>query len=225
MTATGGPGNDLFVAAPGTLVPGDQINGNGGTDTLGLIGAGTFNLAAPTALANIAIITAQEGQPAYSGGGKSFAVQNQIINLRAGLNAIVNVSPDSTFNPNNPDAATITIVGANNSDTINLASGNDVVTFGSPAETVNLGSGNDTIMVTASTIGATIGNGTGHSTLDATGAGTMVMGRATSAISRRHCCRPPRPPICSPRTASPGSSWTTPAPPRTHCRPAVRTRR
>ena len=62
---------------------------------------------------------------------------------------------------------TITIVGVANSDIINLASGNDVVTVGGPTETVNLGSGNDTINVSA----ATIGNGAGHNTLDVTGGG------------------------------------------------------
>jgi len=184
MTAAGGRGNDLFVAASGTLVAGDQINGNGDTDTLGLIGAGLFNLAAPATLANIAFITAQEGQSAYVAGGNSFAAQNQVVDLRNGLNAIVNVSPDSTFNPNNPHPAVITIVGANNSDTINLASGNDIVTVGSPAETVNLGSGNDTIMVTASTIGAMIGNGTGQNTLNPSGGGTMAMGSNISDIAK-----------------------------------------
>ena len=182
-TVTGGPGNDLVAAASGTLVAGDQINGNGGTDTLALVGAGAFNLAVPATLANIAIIAAQEGQAAYSGGGKTYTARNQIIELRAGLNAIVNVSPDTAINAGNPDIPTITIIGANNSDIVNLASGNDIVTVGSAAETVNLGSGNDTISVTSATIGATIGNGTGLNTLDVSGGGTMTMGSNINSIS------------------------------------------
>ena len=83
----------------------------------------------------------------------------------------------------NPKPATITIVGAANSDIIDLASGNDVVTVGGPNETVNLGSGNDTINVNAATIGATIGNGTGHNTLDVTGGETMTMGPRITDIA------------------------------------------
>ena len=103
--------------------------------------------------------------------------------LRAGLNATVNVESDASLNANDPKPATITIVGAANSDVINLASGNDVVTVGGSNETVNLGLGNDTINVDAATIGATIGNGTGHNTLDITGGGTMAMGSHISDIA------------------------------------------
>ena len=95
--------------------------------------------------------------------------------LRAGLNATVNVEFDASLNANDPKPATITIVGAANDDTINLGSGNDVVTVGN-RETVNLGTGNDTIIVNSATIGATIGNGTGQNTLDVTGGGTITMG-------------------------------------------------
>ena len=168
----------------GTLSAGDRINGGGGTNTLDLVGPGTFNLAAPTTLADIQIITAQEGQPAYSGGGATFAAQNQIAALRSGLDAMVDVSPAASLNAANPKSATITIVGAaGDSSTINLASGNDLVTLGSAAETANLGTGNDTITVNALTIGATIGNGTGQDTLDVTGGGTMAMGANISDIA------------------------------------------
>ena len=181
-TVQGGPGNDLVIAASNTLSAGDQIDGGGGTNTLALEGAGTFNLTRPTTLANVEIIAAQEGQAAYNGGGQTFVAQNQIVTLRDGLNATVDVSPATSVNPNNPKPPTITIVGANNADVINLASGNDVVTVGSTAETVNLGSGNDTIMVSSTTIGATIGDGTGQNTLDITG-GTMAMGSSISDIA------------------------------------------
>ena len=180
---TGTVGNDTSIAASATLSSGDKIDGGGGSNTLALEGPGTFNLALPTTLTNVQTITATEGQAAYSGGGQTFAAQNQIVVLRAGLNATVNVESDTNLNANNPKPATITIVGAANSDVINLASGNDVVAVGGPNETVNLGSGNDTINVNAATIGATIGNGTGHNTLNVTVGGTMTMGSQITDIA------------------------------------------
>ena len=167
----------------GALKATDKIDGGSGSNTLALEGPGTFNLALPTTLTDVQTITATEGQAAYSGGGQTFAAQNQIVVLRAGLNATVNVDGDTSLNANDPKPATITIVGAANSDVINLASGNDVVTVGGPDETVNLGSGNDTINVNAATIGATIGNGTGHNTLDVTGGGAMMMGSHITDIA------------------------------------------
>jgi hypothetical protein len=183
-TINGGSGNTTIIAASNTATAGDHIDAGTGSNTLALEGPGTFNLALPTTLANIQTITAEEGQSAYSGGGQTFAAQNQIVVLRAGFNATVNVEPDASLNANNPKAATITIVGAANSDTINLASGNDVVTVGGPNETINLGSGNDTINVNAATIGATIGNGSGHSTLNVTGGGTITMGSNITDIAK-----------------------------------------
>ena len=179
----GGPAEDIVVATSNTLNSGDQIDGAEGANLLVLSGAGAFNLSAPATLANIAQIDAQEGQAAYSGGGKTFDAQNQIVVLRAGLDVTVNVEADASFSAANPKPATITIVGAANSDVINLASGNDVVTVGGSDETVNLGSGNDSIKVNAATIGATIGNGTGFDTLDVTGGGTMAMGSNISDIA------------------------------------------
>jgi len=179
-TIHAGAGNDIINAKSGTLSAGDVIDGGGGTDTLALVGAGTFNLQLPTTLTNIKTVTAQEGQPISA----TNAAQNQIITLRNGLNNVtVNVSADPTINPNNPKAPTITITGAQNNDVINLASGNDVVTLGSTAETVHGGSGNDTILVNSSTIGATIDGGTGHSTLNATGGGTFAMGSNITDIA------------------------------------------
>ena len=149
---------------------------------MALEGPGTFNLPLPTSLNNVQTITATEGQAAYTGGRHTFAAQNQIIVLRAGLNATVNVKSDASLNPNNPKPATITIVGAANSDVINLASGNDVVTVGK-GETIHLGTGDNTIIVNAATIGSTIGNGTGHNTLNVTGGGAMAMGSNIADIA------------------------------------------
>ena len=182
-TIDGGSGNNTIIAISNTATAGDHIDGGTGSSTLALQGPGTFNLTLPKTLANVETITAEEGQPAYSGGGQTFAAQNQIIVLRAGLDATVNVEPDASLNANNPKAATITIVGAANHDAINLASGNDVVTVGS-GETVNLGTGNNTIIVNARTIGAAIGGGTGQNTLDVTGGGTMTMGSNITDIAK-----------------------------------------
>lgn len=179
----GGADKNTIVAANATLSSGDQINGgSGGANTLDLTGAGTFNLTLPTTLTNVQIVDAQEGQAAYSVGSQSFAANNKIVTLRSGLNVTVDVSP-AVINPLNPKPATITIVGANDASVINLASGNDVVTVGSPAETVHGGTGADQIQVTASMIGATIDGGTGNSTLDVLDGGSVVMGASITNIS------------------------------------------
>ncbi|HUN50383.1 MAG TPA: hypothetical protein VMU42_04680, partial [Candidatus Sulfotelmatobacter sp.] len=178
----GGAGNDTFIAKSGTLTSGDVADGGGGTNTLELQGAGSFNLATPTTLTNIQVITAQEGQSAGSANGQIFAAQNQIITLRAGLNATINVSA-ATLNPANPKPATITIIGAQNNDVINLATGNDSVTLGGVGETVNGGGGNNIFTVSSSTIGATINGGTGTNTLQVTGGGTMAMGSNITGIA------------------------------------------
>ena len=134
---------------------GDSITGGTGTgvsNQLLLSGGGAFNLAALTKLANIQVITAQEGEGATA----------QTVTLRAGLNATVNVASDTATGDPSPG---ITIIGAANSDVINLGSGNDTVTPGA-GETVNSGGGNDTYNVTAATIGSvTINGGSGTNTL------------------------------------------------------------
>jgi hypothetical protein len=182
-TIDGGPENNTIIASSNTATAGDQIDGGSGSNTMALEGPGTFNLALPTTLTNVQTITAEEGQPAYSGSGESFSAQNQIVVLRAGLDATVNVE-SASLNANDPKPATITIVGAANDDTISLGSGNDVVTVGS-GETVNLGTGSNTIIVNAATIGAaTIGAGSGQNTLDVTAGGTMAMGSNITDIAK-----------------------------------------
>jgi hypothetical protein len=167
-----GDGDDTINAGPGTLNSGDNINGGGGTTALVLQGAGIFNLGVPATLVNIGVIDVQEGQPAFG----AFAAKNQIIDLRNGLDATVNVLP-AVVNAGNPNKPIITIVGAHNADVINLGSGNDSVNVGDTRETVNGGTGTDTVTVSSSTIGATIGGGSGGAnTLQVTGGGTMSMG-------------------------------------------------
>ena len=84
-------------------------------------GGGAFNLAALTKLTNIQVITAQERQGTTA----------QTVTLRNNLNSTVNVTPGGA-------RPGITIIGANNTDVINLGAGNDTVTLGNN-ETVNGG--------------------------------------------------------------------------------------
>jgi len=183
-TIHAGAGNDIIIATNNTLNPGDVIDGGGGANTLELQGGGIFNLKAPTTLTDIQTVTAQESQ-----------TQLQFVFLRNGLNNVaVNVSPDTSVTPSNPIPPTIFIFGANNNDTINLGSGDDVVELGSAAEKVNLGSGNDFIFATSSTIDATIGNGTGaDNSLVVTGGGTMTMGADITDISEALLLRSAKP--------------------------------
>ena len=215
----GGAGNDLFIAADGTLNSCDTADGAGGTNTLLLQGGGYFDLGAPTKLANIQVVDAQEAQPSWNqhgsdgghgpgdawgddqnhhgdagggdrwghggdGGGDGHGYTGQMVVLRDGMNTVtVNVAP-AALDPHNPNPATITIIGANNNDVINLASGADTVVMGSAAETVNGGSGADTIIVDGSTIGATINGGTsGKSVLEVRGGGTVTMGGSVTNIA------------------------------------------
>lgn len=168
-TVHGGAGNNVIVATNGTLNAGDKIDGGpDGHNTLALQGGGTFDLHAPATLTDIQTMTAQEGA------GSAW----QTLYLRDGLSATVNVA-SAAAGAKNPG---ITIHGANDSDTINLGSGNDDVFLGSTAETVNGGNGNDTFHVTAATIGATLHGSTGSNLLDVTGGGTMAMGSNITGI-------------------------------------------
>ena len=170
-TVAGGAASNTIIAKTATLTTGDTISGGTATNTLALQGGGTFNLAAPATLTNIAFITAQEGQGTTA----------QTVTLRAGLNATVNVASDTTATDTSP---TITITGAANSDVINLGSGNDTVTLGA-GETVNGGGGNNTFKVASATLaGVTINGGTkGTNTLSITGGGTATMGAAITGIT------------------------------------------
>ena len=165
-TVAGGVGNNTIIAKTNTLTTGDNINGGTGTNTLQLVGGGSFNLAAPTTLTNIAFITAQEGASGTTA---------QTVTLRAGLNATVNVASDP--------AGGITIFGATNGDVINLGAGNDTITLGS-GETVNGGAGTDVYNVTNTTIAnVTINSGTGSNTLVVNGGGNATMGSKITGIN------------------------------------------
>lgn len=140
-----------------------------------MVGGGIFNLNIPTTLIGIQTIDAEEGQAAAVSGDRVYASTTQVITLRDGLDATVNVAP-ATITAGNPKPATITINGAQNADVINLGAGYDAVTVGSIAETIHGGTGHNTISVTAATIGAAIDGGTGTSELLVSGGGAMFIG-------------------------------------------------
>ena len=60
-TVAGGAANNMIIAKTATLTAGDNVSGGTATNTIALQGGGTFNLATPATLMNIAVITAQEG--------------------------------------------------------------------------------------------------------------------------------------------------------------------
>lgn len=161
------------LATAATLLPADSITGGTGTgvvNTLELSGGGSFNLASLAKLTNFQIIDAQEGEAATA----------QTITLRAALkNVTVNVAADASG-----DASPgITIIGANDSDVINLGPGADTVTLGN-GETVNGGSGTDVYNVTKTTIAnTTIKGGSGTNTLVVNGGGTATMGANITGIN------------------------------------------
>jgi hypothetical protein len=170
VTISAGPVSSVFIATAASLIAGDSITGGSGTgvsNQLLLSGGGTFNLAAPATLTNIALITAQE-----EGSGATA----ETVTLRAGLNATVSVASAT--------GGAITITGAANSDIINLGSGTDTVTLGA-GETVNGGTGTDVYNVAAATIGNVTINGgmTGTNTLNITSGGTATMGSKITGIN------------------------------------------
>ncbi len=181
LTLDSGTGADTLIVGSGTLSADNRDDGGDGFDTLILRGPGMFDLRAPASLTGIEAITAREGQAAFAAGGRTFPAQNQLVLLRDGLDATVNVSPAAP-NPANPKPATITIVGAHNAAVINLGSGNDTMIVDDARETVRGGSGDDTIQVNSATIGATIDGGTGSSRLMITGGGVAAMGDSITRI-------------------------------------------
>jgi hypothetical protein len=177
-TFTGGFENDTIVAVNASPSTGDAFTGGSGTNTLVLSGGGTFNLAAPTTLANIPTVDAAEGQAAA--GGVPNGVQT--VDLRAGLNQTVNVA-SGTPNPLDPNPETITINGAANNDVINLGAGTDTVVLGGTGETVNGGGGIAFIDSTSAFAGALVnGTASGTTTLKITNGGTATLNTSDSHL-------------------------------------------
>jgi hypothetical protein len=99
MTIVGTTGNDTFNTATNTLNSHRSINGNGGVDTLDLIGGGYFDLGAPSTLTNIEIVTAQE------------SAAGTTVFMRNGLNVTLDVTPGGS--------GSLLIYGDNDSDVSN----------------------------------------------------------------------------------------------------------
>ncbi len=183
-TVSGGAAANTVIATNGALSAGDRIDaGSSGNNTLVLSGGGTFNLALPAALAGIQTIDAQEGQPTNTANGIVYPSTQQTVDLRAGMNGVtVSVAPPAATGNTAPP--TITIVGAANTDFIDLhdSTGADAVTMGA-GESFLGGSGNDTILVTAATIGDAINGGTGAAELYFSGGGAVTLGGNVSNIA------------------------------------------
>jgi autotransporter passenger strand-loop-strand repeat protein len=163
----GGPAGATIVAASLTLTNGDVIAPSAGANVLVLQGGGTFNLAKPKTLANIATVQASEGA----------GIDKQTITLRDGLNVTLNVAPSGGA------GAGITIKGANDASVINLGTGADAVTLGSSAETVNGGGGVNTISATTATVGALIVDSADKTALIVSGGGTGALNAGDSGIA------------------------------------------
>ena len=177
VTIAAGLGNDTIVAPNATLNSHDAINGGGGTNTLVLSGAGSFDLGAPSQLAGIQVVNAGEGQAGAGGTPHG----PQIVYLRDGLDLTMNVAP-GTPNPANLNPEIITIYGAANSDIINLGKGTDRVVAGGTGETVNGGGGTALVQATAALAGALVNGGTGKTTLELTTGGTATLNAASNDL-------------------------------------------
>ena len=174
-TIAAGAGDDIFIATNATLNSRDRIDGGGGTNTLQLAGAGSFDLGAPAQLANIQVVKATEGQAPISG----ITDSTQTIYLRDGLALAVNVA-SGTPNHANSNPETITIYGSSANNVITLGSGTDTVVLGGAGETVIGGSGTALLKATTAEAGALVKGGGGKTTLEITNGGTATLNAATT---------------------------------------------
>jgi autotransporter passenger strand-loop-strand repeat protein len=164
-TIHGSGGNNTIIAAVGTLNAGDVIDGGPASNTLQLVGGGSFNLQTPTTLGDISVVQAAEGA----------AASLQTIIMRDGLNVTVDVTSSA--------GGKITITGANDSDVFNLGDGADTVTLGSANETVKTGAGGDTIKATAATAGALIEGAAATATMAVSGGGTVTLNVGDTSLA------------------------------------------
>ena len=166
----GTAGDDVIVVQAAAIGTGDAVNTGGGTDTLRLVGAGTFDLRKLASVTGVERLVAQEGGSGHA----------QNVWLRDGTALDVEVK-GSFDNYGAGFLNSITIHGARNADTIRLGAGVSVVHLGDVRETVIGGSGSVAIFADARLLSATLSGGGGGGTLYVTGGGTGVMG---SGITR-----------------------------------------
>ncbi|HEX4197478.1 MAG TPA: Ig-like domain-containing protein, partial [Caulobacteraceae bacterium] len=154
----GSAGNDTLIATATNIVAAASYDGGGGTNTLDLSGAGVFALGKPATLVNFQVVDVTAGQT---------------VTLKNGTSLTVDVQEAS-----GPGAV---IIGANNSDTINLGAGSDTVTLGSANETVDSGTGAGLIHATSATAGALLTGG--GLTLDLTGGGAVTLNANDTGVA------------------------------------------
>jgi hypothetical protein len=172
VTIAGGAGDDVINAGATTLLATDSIDGGLGTNTLNLIGGGTFKLGTPKTLGHIQVVNATESQSAV-----------QAITLRTGLNANVYIASGTPATGNTaPEAITITGV-ASDSSTIHLGKGTDTVTLGSATESIVGNGGKANITAAAAVAGARIADGGGAVALSLTGGSTATLNTADAGIT------------------------------------------
>ena len=167
VTITTGPVSTTIVATAAALLSADKIAGGTGTgviNTLQLSGGGASTWQHWRSDKHQRHRRARRARD-----------ERQTVTLKAGLTATVNVASAA--------GGGIAIIGANNTDVINLGAGNDTVTLGAN-ETVNGGTGTDVYDVTKTTIGNTsIKGGTGSNTLVVTGGGNATMGSKITGVN------------------------------------------
>jgi hypothetical protein len=172
-TLTGAPtsiagttGNDTVNASSNTLNSHDAINGAGGVNTLNLTGGGYFDLGAPSTLANIQVVTAQE------------SAAGTTVYMRNALNVTLTVTPGGT--------GSLLIYGGADSTIYNLGAGNDTVVAGAATETVKAGGGTALVQATSTLAGVSVQGGSvgsaGTTTLEITTGGNATLNGADTNL-------------------------------------------
>jgi hypothetical protein len=151
-----------------------------GPATLVLQGAGAFNLGAIASLPTLTTLTVYEGQAASG----AIASTLQTVTLRSGAATTVNVQGPVAFNTANLNPASVSIVGSNDADVINLGAGADTVKLGSASEVVNGGSGAATVNAAAATAGALLNGGSGGLALVVSGGGVVALNSADTGVTK-----------------------------------------
>lgn len=181
----GSDGGDVFQAVAGSLNSQDSITGGQGNNVLELLGGGVFDIGAPTVLANLQMVTAEEGEVGT-------ADLPQTVFLRSSTSQTVNVLSGTAASGNaNPE--TITIYDGNDTDTIHLGAGADVlhlgggtdlVTIGSAKNSIFGGSGNALVQASLANASAAVaGTATGATILEVTTGGTLTLNAADTDIT------------------------------------------
>ena len=179
-TVTGGSGDDSFTVARSALTTDDDIDGEGGTDTLTLTGGGSITLTSDfnAQLSNIETLAVAAGS-------------DYTLTLNSGYDAIVGIDGSNLGSGNaltvsaGSNEEDLTITGGSGDDTIALGTGTNTVTGGGGADTVTLssgtddvtlGSGNDSVTVALSnlTTADSIDMVSGTDALTVTGGGTKT---------------------------------------------------